>query len=183
MKKLLVLGLLAAATNAPAANKAVLLEVPVTYHADAGVVAKVKEECKPEEQLATRVGEVMKKLSREGTGTVASAAEAAEAGDAAVLRLQITHVLGVGGGAFSGPKAITVNAELLEGGKVVRQTKINRWSIGGVFGAFKGTCSILDRSAAAIGKDLGRWVRDPSYQIKEEAAPKDAEPEKQAAAQ
>ncbi|AOY01159.1 hypothetical protein BJP62_12315 [Jeongeupia sp. USM3] len=178
MKTLLVSGLLAAATNAFAADKAVLLEVPVTYHADAGVVAKVKDECKPDEQLATRVGEVMKKLNREGSGTVASAAEA---GDASVLRLQITHVLGVGGGAFSGPKAITVNAELLEGGKVVRQTKVNRWSIGGVFGAFKGTCSILDRSAAAIGKDLGRWVRDPSYQIKEEAAPKDAE--QQAAAQ
>ncbi|WP_432722721.1 hypothetical protein R0381_001511 [Jeongeupia wiesaeckerbachi] len=178
MKKLLGMGLLAAGINASAADKPVLLEVPVTYQADAGIVAKVKEECKPEEQLATRVGEVMKKLNREGTGTVTSAAEA---GDATVLRLQITHVLGVGGGAFSGPKAITVNAELLEGGKVVRQTKINRWSIGGVFGAFKGTCSILERSAAAIGKDLGRWVRDPSYQIKEEAAPKDAEPEKQAA--
>jgi len=84
--------------------------------------------------------------------------------------------LGVGGGAWSGPKAITVNADLLDAsGKVIRHTKINRWSMGGMFGGFKGTCSILDRSAAAIGKDLSRWVRDPSYQIVEEAAPKEAE--------
>lgn len=90
--------------------------------------------------------------------------------------MQITHILGVGGGAWTGPKAITVNADLLDpSGNVMRHTKINRWSLGGFFGGFKGICSILDRSAVAIGKDLGRWVRDPSYQIVEEAAPKEAE--------
>ncbi|GHD62319.1 hypothetical protein [Jeongeupia chitinilytica] len=180
MKKMLALGLVAVAVNGYAADKTVLLEVPVSYHADAGVVPKVKDECKPEAQLATHVGAMLKKLNGSGDGTVASADAA---GDASVLRLQITHVLGVGGGGMSGPKAITVNAELLEGGKVVRQTKVNRWSTGGMFGAMRGTCSILDSCAAAIGKDLGKWVNNPSFQIKEEAAPKNAEPEKQAAAQ
>ena len=64
--------------------------------------------------------------------------------------------------------------ELLENGKVVRQTKINRWSVGGVFGAFKGTCTILERSADAISKDLSRWVRNASYAIVDEPAPKEA---------
>lgn len=67
-----------------------------------------------------------------------------------------------------------MTADLLEGGKVIRNTKINRWSVGGMWGGFKGTCSILDRTAVAIGKDLGRWVADPSYVIKEEAPPKEA---------
>jgi len=59
---------------------------------------------------------------------------------------------------------------------MIRQAKINRWSVGGVFGAFKGTCTILDRSALAIGKDMGRWVKNPTYKIVEEPAPKDAAP-------
>ncbi|MFJ2986637.1 hypothetical protein ACIPF8_02135 [Collimonas sp. NPDC087041] len=173
MKKLILIGMLSYGTAALADGGNTLLEVPVTYHPDAGVVAKVKEECQIESMLSHRVGPVLAKMNKTGDGTIPSGSDAAGAN---LLRLQITHVLGVGGGAWSGPKAITVNADLLDAsGKVIRHTKINRWSMGGMFGGFKGTCSILDRSAAAIGKDLSRWVRDPSYQIVEEAAPKEAE--------
>ena len=169
MKRLLPVILLAHSSALLAATT--LLEVPVTYHPNADVVPKVKEECQIEAMLANRVGAMMAKLNKTGNGTLAAGSEAP---DSALLRLQITHVLGVGGGAWSGPKAITVTAELLENGKQVRQTKINRWSVGGVWGAFKGTCSILDRSAVAIGKDMYRWVRNPGYQIVEQPAPVEA---------
>lgn len=149
----------------------VRLETPVTYHPNAGVVESVRSECQIENMLANRVGEAFRRLNRGGGSTVEAGVD--PAGDK-VLRLQITHVLGVGGGAWSGPKAITLTAELLEDGKVIRQTKINRWSVGGVFGAFKGTCSILDRSAEAISRDLSRWVSNPSYQIVDEPTPKEA---------
>ncbi len=169
MKKLMVLALLVGSTSVLAAAN-VRLEVPVTYHPNAGVVQAVRDECRIEEMLAEHVGAALEKRNPSGIGTVAVGADTS--GDA-VLRLRITHILGVGGGAWSGPKAITVTAELLEDGKVARQTKINRWSMGGVFGAFKGTCTILERSAVAIGKDMQRWVRDPSYRIREEAPPKE----------
>ncbi|AIY41943.1 hypothetical protein LT85_2785 [Collimonas arenae] len=173
MKKLFLIGLMSYCTVAFAGAGGTLLEVPVTYHPDAGVVEKVKQECQIENMLSHRVGPVLAKLNKGGDGTVATGADAAGAN---LLRLQITHVLGVGGGAWSGPKAITVAADLLDAdGKVLRHTKINRWSVGGMFGAFKGTCTILDRSAAAIAKDLSRWVRDPSYQVADEPEPKEAE--------
>jgi len=63
--------------------------------------------------LAKRVGDVLGKQNASGKGTIEAGDDSA--GDQ-VLRLQITHVLGVGGGAWSGPKAITVIAELLENG-------------------------------------------------------------------
>lgn len=170
MNKLLLTILLAYASTTQAVT-ATRLEVPVTYHPNAGVVESVKNECQIEDMLKTRVGGVLGKLNGTGNGMLETGAD--PAGDN-VLRLKITHVLGVGGGAWSGPKAITLTAELLEDGKVVRQTKINRWSVGGVFGAFKGTCTILERSADAISKDLSRWVRNPAYKIVEEAAPKEA---------
>ena len=173
MKKLLLIGVLSYSTLALASGGNTLLEVPVTYHPDAAVVAKVKEECQIENMLSSRVGPVLAKLNKTGDGTIATGTDTAGAN---LLRLQITHILGIGGGALTGPKAITVNVDLLDpSGKVIRHTKINRWSVGGMFGIFRGTCSILDRSAAAIGKDLRRWVRDPSYQIVEEPAPKEAE--------
>lgn len=170
MKRLLLLGLTLSASSAFAANP-VLLETPVTYAPDAGVIKQVRDECHIEDLLTRHVGDVLRRNNRKGDGLLASQADAA---DATTLRLQIVNVFGVGGGAWSGPKALTVSADLLEGGKVVRHATIKRWSIGGVWGAFKGTCSILDRTAIFISKDLARWVRDPSYVIKEEAPPVEA---------
>lgn len=170
MKKLLFTALCFSTTSVFAAGQ-VLLETPVTYAPDASVVDQIKNECHIEDMLTQHVGEALRRINKTGDGTIASQTDA---GDAKILRLQITHVLGVGGGAWSGPKATTVSADLIEGGKVIRHTKINRWSVGGVWGAFKGSCSILDRTTIVISKDLSRWVRDPSYEIKEEALPKEA---------
>ncbi|WP_410499600.1 hypothetical protein [Chitinibacter sp. S2-10] len=165
--KLLLLSALLLNASVMAAEPT-LLETPVVYAADASVVPKVKEECKIEGMLEKRIGEILAKANQ-GLGTIAQGTPVA---DGQVLRLKISHVLGVGGGAYSGPKAITVYAELLQNGKVARETKLNRWSMGGVFGGFSGTCSILDRCAVAIGKDLAQWVKDPSYIIKDQPAPK-----------
>jgi hypothetical protein len=171
MKNIFLVGFFALSVNAFAANMTVL-ETPVTYHPDASVVDNVKKECKLEEQFEKRIGAILAKANRAGNGTVEKGNVLKEA---SLLRLQITHVLGVGGGAWSGPKAITVSADLIENDKVVRHTKINRWSVGGMFGGFKGTCSILNRDVEAIGKDLSKWISDPSYQIVNEPAPKEAD--------
>jgi hypothetical protein len=171
MNKSLIIFFLACASSAQAATET-RLEVPVTYHPNAGVVEHVKNKCQIEDMLQTRVGAVLRRLNGTGSGIVESNED--PAGDQ-VLRLKITHVLGVGGGAWSGPKGITLSAELLEGDKVVRHTKINRWSVGGMFGTFKGTCEILALSADAISKDLSRWVRNPGYRVVEENAPKEHE--------
>jgi hypothetical protein len=152
-------------------RRQVLLETPVTYAAGAGVVEQVKDECHIDDMLTHRVGDALRRLNRGGDGTIdANGAP----GDAEVLRLQITYVMGVGGGAWTGPKAISLSADLIDNGKVVRHTKFKRWSVGGMWGAFKGTCSILDRTGVAISKDLARWVHNPRYEIKDEDAPQPA---------
>lgn len=89
-----------------------------------------------------------------------------------VLSVQITHVLGAGGGAWSGPKTVTVLAELLDSGEVMHYNKINEWNIGGVFGGYTSTCAILERSADAITKDLNEWVQNPTTKVEEKPAPK-----------
>lgn len=160
-----------AGMTAAGAQAATRLEVPVTYMADVSVVEGIRRDCKIEDMLSSRIGPMLGKLNNTVNGTVETGAD--PAGDT-VLRLQITHVLGAGGGAWSGPKAITVLAELLEGGKVVHQTKINEWTTGGLFGGYMGTCAILKRSADAITDDLNQWVQNPSTTIQEQPAPKDA---------
>ncbi len=170
MKNLTIAIFLASMTLA-GAHAATRLEVPITYMPTAEVAEGTKRDCKIESMLSSRIGPMLGKLYKTEASTVNVGADAA--GDK-VLRVQISHVLGVGGGAWSGPKAITVLAELLEGDKVIYYTKINEWTTGGVFGGFKGTCEILERSANAITKRLNEWVQNPSTKIPEQPAPKDA---------
>lgn len=92
-------GLLCAAESAHAADR-VLLELPVTYDADAGVVQNVKKTCKIEDQLVAHVGPVLAKRNQSGGGTLAAGGDPQ---GAARLRLTITHVLGVGGGGGVNP--------------------------------------------------------------------------------
>ena len=137
----------------------VYLETPVTYAPNAGIVDKVKEECKPDEMFAREASPFFAKLSQ-GEGTVA--ADAATR-DQSRVRVQITHVMGVGGGAWSGPKSMSIEATLVENGKAVRTTKLTRSTTGGAFGGFKGTCSLVERCAKALGKDVAQWANDPQY--------------------
>lgn len=172
MKRFLLIALCLASTSVFAGERRqVLLETPVTYAAGAGVVERVKDECHIDDMLTRHVGEALRRLNRTGEGTIEANGVA---GDAEILKLQITYVMGVGGGAWTGPKAISLSADLIDNGQVVRHTKFKRWSVGGMWGAFKGTCSILDRTAVVISKDLSRWVHNPRYVIKDEDAPDQA---------
>lgn len=166
---MLLVGAACASLTSFAAEK-VLLETPVKYSPNASVVEPVRRECKIEDMIVRNVGTALSKRNADGKGTIGSGDDA---GDAGVVRVQITNVFGVGGGAYSGPKAISVDAEMLKNGKVVRQVHLRRSSLGGFWGGFKGTCSILQRCAVTLGKDIASWVDDPSFKGEGEPDGKD----------
>ena len=78
-----------------------------------------------------------------------------------ILELTITEVHAPGGGAFSGPKWMTVEGVLRDNGREVGSFTASRYSGGGVFGAYKGTCSIIGRCAKTLGKDIAGWLENP----------------------
>ena len=126
----------------------VTLMAPITYAPEASVVPKIREECLLENRLATDINAAL------ANTTTPSGKD---------LRVSILGVMGVGGGAFSGPKAITLRVELMQDGKVERSTRLTRTTGGGAFGGFKGTCAILERDSATLGKDVARWAGNESY--------------------
>lgn len=143
--------LLASQAPAGAAGVKVLRTIP--FAEGSGASEKVKDEC----QLQTRVPEFLSKYS--------SDVELVEAGGAAntgrVLKLSISQVIASGGGAYSGSKMVTVEGTLLENGKAIGSFTATRHSGGGVFGGYKGTCSIVARCAKAIGRDIANWLENP----------------------
>jgi hypothetical protein len=77
------------------------------------------------------------------------------------LRMTISEVTAFGGGAWSGPKWMTVTGTLVQDDKPVASFRAKRYSTGGAFGGFKGTCSIIGRCTKAIAQDIAEWLKNP----------------------
>lgn len=78
------------------------------------------------------------------------------------LELEISHAYAPGGGAWSGAKYVEVRGQLMEGETQVGSFTGSRYSTGGMFGGFKGTCSIVGRCGKAIAKDIAEWLKNPT---------------------
>jgi len=130
---------------------------PVTFAAGSGVSSDVKASC----TLDTRLPQFIDDFAKRGVKVVVGP-DPGEAAEGKILYLTITHVLGTGGGAWSGPKSVTVEGELKENGEVIGSFTASRYTTGGAFGGFKGTCSMLGRCVKALGKDIATWLKDPT---------------------
>lgn len=138
-----------ASSSALAADK-LLVQSPAVLDANAGVGDAIKQECALESTTTHWVMEALRgKAQRlEGKGEQGT-----------VLKLTIVNVIGASGGAWSGPKTMTVRAELVESGKVIGTTTKTRSSGGGAYGGFKSTCAIFGRVMKTLGSDIAGWVR------------------------
>lgn len=144
--------LLLAGAPAPAGSGSVKVPRTVPFAKEARVPEKVQNEC----DLETRVPAYLDQYSADVElvdGDLGTSGR--------ILELHIGDVHGPGGGAFSGPKWMTVTGVLRENGREVSSFTAKRYSGGGAFGTYKGTCSILARCAKAIGKDIAGWLRNP----------------------
>lgn len=145
-------GLLLLAGAAPAGTGPVKVQRTIPFSEASGASDAVRSEC----QLETKVPEFLSRYSED-----VELVDALPRAGGRVLALTITQVHAPGGGAFSGPKILTVEGTLRENGKAVGSFTATRYSGGGAFGAYKGTCSIVGRCAKTIGKDIAGWLRNP----------------------
>ncbi len=77
------------------------------------------------------------------------------------LLITIVHASSRGGGAWSGRKSVTISGTLKQGHRTIARFTAGRHTGGGMFGGYKGTCSLLGRSAKRIGKDVALWLTHP----------------------
>lgn len=148
----LLLASLALIVAAPAAAQTVKTAKAMKFAETSDIRQKVKDEC----ALQTKIPAFL--------ADYASDVELVD-GDAGsegrVLTMEITAVHAPGGGAFSGPKSVSISGTLTENGKKIGNFRAARYTTGGAFGGFKGTCSIVGRCAKALGKDVAGWLENP----------------------
>jgi hypothetical protein len=132
---------------------------PIRFAKEIYVREAVKREC-------NLLGKLTQFVEENATGQYAKIVTdsiSAPAG-AQVLQIEIEQVQGGGGGAWSGGKMVLVNGKLIKRGKVIGTFKGRRYSGGGMFGAYKGTCAILGRCVKALGRDIAAWLVNPTHQ-------------------
>jgi hypothetical protein len=77
-----------------------------------------------------------------------------------VLVVEITNAVSAGNPFIGHRKTMSVKAELFVNGTSAGYTNFTRDSMGGLFGGYKGSCSVLGRCTKALGKDIAGWLRD-----------------------
>ncbi|MCX7096950.1 MAG: hypothetical protein NTV43_03475 [Methylococcales bacterium] len=134
-----------------------LIIKPITFQKDAVVRDAVKQEC----DLDSKLSGFIKQSAAKQYATILTDSNS-EAADAQVLALEFEDVQGSGGGAWSGAKSVTVKGSLSQKGKVLGNFKARRYSGGGMFAGYKGTCGILGRCVKTLGRDVAEWLAHPT---------------------
>ncbi|MGN2246415.1 hypothetical protein ACFWZ3_06970 [Frateuria sp. GZRR35] len=158
MRKIMTAALLAfGMLQAAQAADAVHVQRPVPFNEDADVPGAVKRECKLDEQLSDFVAQ----YAREKGMTVDFAPQVTATSPGQSLVMEITDVVSEGNAFLGHHKSVTVKGKLYRDGKLAGSFKGRRNSMGGAFGGFKGSCSVLGRSVKALGEDIAGWLAAP----------------------
>ena len=154
----LLLALLTLAAIAPASAQA-WPDRPVKFvmSAPAGssidvlgrLIADKLKECKLSEAQSEYV---LKELAAAGVPAQAAASDEVPA-KGRFLQLRIESAMAAGNAFVGHQKYVSTSAHLFENGKEIAQTTLSRDSMGGAFGGYKSSCSVLRRCVVTLGKD------------------------------
>ncbi|MDX1412474.1 MAG: hypothetical protein R3351_09975 [Nitrospirales bacterium] len=144
----------AASTSAP---NSITISKEIPYRDPSFIAENIKRECRIQEQLS----EFIQAYGDEEGLNVSRADNINKDGPGVVLVVEITNALS-GGNPFIGHQKQTfIAGKLYDNGKEIASFTGRRNSMGGVFGGFKGSCSVLGRTVKALGKDVANWLKDP----------------------
>lgn len=130
----------------------------VRYSAGNTIANNIKQECSLNQQLAAYIQEFAaeKGLKVRGVDVI----DTGTTGN--VLDVEITHALSAGNTFIGHRKSTSVRGELYQNGKFLASFTGSRVSGGGVFGGYKGSCSVLGRTVKVLGQDIATWLKQPT---------------------
>jgi hypothetical protein len=145
------------AADGVAAANSVNVQAVVPYAEGATIAGAVKREC----QLGEKLSSFIKDYGKEKGVMVAQVPQVTAGAPGRVLVLEITDALADGNAFIGHHTYTTVKGKLYQDGTQIGNFTGRRNSMGGVFGGFKGNCSVLGRTVKALGGDIADWLTHP----------------------
>lgn len=132
---------------------------PVPYADDAIIAGKIKKECDIQNQLAAYTEE----YAREGHNLTVKFVDAVQAdAPGMILDVHINDAVSAGHPFIGHRKTTLVTGKLYRDGELIGSFAGRRNSMGGAFGGYKGSCSVLGRTVKALGRDIAEWLKSPT---------------------
>jgi hypothetical protein len=128
-------------------------------YTDASLVAKnILDECGlPESQM-----KVLHEQAKELGAAIVEDEAAVAANKGRVLLVETANAISAGN-AFTGHrKQVIVKGRLLENGEEIGNFTAIRGSMGGMWGGYKSSCSVLYRCQTTLAKDIIGWLKNPT---------------------
>lgn len=143
----------------PAADavKTVTIASIIPYKKGAPIATNIRQECTINSQLS----EFIQSYGKENHIGVARTPKINTKEKGNVLFVEIVNAVSQGN-AFLGHRKFTqVKGTLYTSGEKMAGFTAARFSGGGFFGAYKGSCSVLGRTVETLGKDIAGWLTNP----------------------
>ncbi|NOT85311.1 MAG: hypothetical protein HOP02_11160 [Methylococcaceae bacterium] len=132
----------------------------VVYSSNAVISEAIRNECDLPNILSTFIKTAAESQYPHIMDDTASTDAQAE-----ILSVEITHVEGAAGGAWTGLKSVAINATLTKQGRAIGDFKAARISnnvaLLGV-GSIGGTCGILRHCIKTLSGDVAKWLENPT---------------------
>lgn len=147
------------ASGVPAADavKSVTIAKSIPYKKGAPIAANILREC----TLNTQLSEFIRSYGQENNVGVIRTPRIDTKDKGNVLHVEIVNAVSQGN-AFLGHRKFTqIEGTLFNHGKKVAGFTAARFSGGGFFGGYKGSCSVLGRTVETLGKDIAGWLTNP----------------------
>jgi hypothetical protein len=128
-------------------------------YTDAALIAKnIIDECGlPESQM-----KVLHEQAKELGASIVEDQAAVAANKGRVLLIETANAISAGN-AFTGHrKQVIVKGRLLENGEELGNFTAIRGSMGGMWGGYKSSCSVLYRCQTTLAKDIIGWLKNPT---------------------
>ena len=119
----------------------------------------IKESIKTECKIDTQVMDFIKEYSA-GAGVNVQYSDNIKSDDLH-LKISITNAISRGSAFIGHYKMVEIYGELVQGKKVLSTFRASRKDGGGVFGGYKGSCSVLGRATKVLGRDVSKWLTNP----------------------
>lgn len=122
------------------------------------IAENIRKECELTRQLPAYIAEYAKEHR-----IATQFADDVSPNDAGrVLVVEIEEAVSRGNAFIGHQKFTRARGALYDHGKEVGNFVAQRYSMGGAFAGYKGSCSVLGRTVKAIGKDVAEWLKAPT---------------------
>ncbi len=144
--------------SAFAAADEIQLARSIPFAEDSEVAGKIMREC----TLQTQLADFIKEFATKGGHKIRLVDAVDEAAEGKVLVIEIRDAISEGNAWLGHRKSTSARGRLFENGVEIGNFKIRRNSMGGAFGGYKGSCSVLGRTVKIMGQDIALWLNAPT---------------------